>query len=393
MDSHLLYILLVVAVAIGWLLGHWGGRRKAGAETLRYLPSVSSLEEDFSTQKTERFLQTLEVSPDTFEMHVGLGTLLRKRGEVERAIRVHQNLLAHPILQKGQVQQAHLELARDYVAAGLLDRAERLLVDLSLHPEQREPALSLLTEIYQQERDWLRAIDCARELQLVCRRKSGDGRRERLAQSLSHFFCERAQEALQRDDVEQARALLREALVEDARCVRASLLEADAAVACGDYPAARQALLRVMEQDASLVSESLERLDRVFRQLGDLIGLRDYLLECYKHWKSSRVLLASVELTRELEGDAEAVRLLVDRLRARPTLVGLRRLIELELERAQGGARDNLRILYGLFSDLLSKKPMYRCEHCGFSAKRLHWLCPACKSWSTIKPIHSVEGD
>lgn len=393
MDSQLLYVLLVVAVGLGWVLGRWGHRRRAEATPLRYLPSVNSLAEDFSTQQTERFLQNLEVSPDTFELHLGLGTLLRKRGEVERAIRVHQNLLAHPILQKVQVQQAHLDLARDYIAAGLLDRAERLLVDLSLTGEQRESALSLLIEVYQQERDWLSAIECARELKQVCRRRGGDGRKERLAQSLAHFFCERAEEEVGRGAYSAARELLHDALAEDGRCVRASLLEADVAVAMQDLAGARQALLRIGEQDASLVSESLERLDRVFRATGDLAGLRDHLVECYRHWKSSRVLLAAVELTRELEGDGAAVRLLVERLRARPTLVGLRRLIELELERAQGGARDNLRILYGLVSDLLSKKPMYRCEHCGFSAKRLHWLCPACKSWSTVKPIHSVEGD
>lgn len=393
MDSALLYAVLVLAVAAGWLMGRFGRRRQRDAEGIRYLPSVNALADELNTQQTERFLQSLAVSPETFDLHVSLGGLLRKRGEVERAIRVHQNLLAHPILQKAQVQQAHLELARDYIAAGLLDRAERLLIELTQNSEQREPALTLLVEIYQQERDWPAAIERLRELQACCRRRGGDGRREQLAQALAHFHCERAEESLARGELALASSMLAEAIASDPRCVRASLLEADVCLRRGDAARARQILVRIAEQDAELVVESLPALDAVFRALDDLAALRDYLLDSYRHWKSSRVLLAAVELTRELEGEAAAVRLLVERLKARPTLVGLRRLIELELERAPLAARDNLRILYGLVSDLLSRKPMYRCNHCGFSAKRLHWLCPACKSWNAIRPIHSVEGD
>mgnify|MGYP001585737903 FL=1 len=200
MNELLVFGLLFAAVAIGWILG----RRSAEPElpvtdlSSQYYRGLNYLLDGRPDGAVDSFISALEVNSETLETHIALGNLLRKRGEVDRAIRVHQNLLARPSLPRDQVHQAHLELARDYISAGLLDRAERLLLDLQEEsPAQRRACQRYLLEIYQSERDWQLAIDVAREL---LPRKSllwtGAAPEREPGQpvdvALSHFQCELA---------------------------------------------------------------------------------------------------------------------------------------------------------------------------------------------------------
>ncbi|HUH39106.1 MAG TPA: lipopolysaccharide assembly protein LapB, partial [Spongiibacteraceae bacterium] len=206
MEPNWQFVLVFTAVAVGWVLGRFSLR-----ETLASLRVGRWSEQDYrgltfllteqSDAAIDAFVESLEVNADTLETHLALGSLMRKRGEVERAIRIHQNLLARPSLGETQLQQAHLELARDFISAGILGRAEKLLLDLAEQSsELQDTALRHLLDIYQQERGWLKALDTARRLR-PRRSLFGAARRDRLLDlQQSHYCCELADQALQRRD-------------------------------------------------------------------------------------------------------------------------------------------------------------------------------------------------
>ncbi len=165
MNDYLVFVLLFAAIAIGWFLGRRSHRQTQATPDLpsQYYKGLNYLLDGRPDGAIDAFISALEVNSETLETHIALGNLLRKKGEVERAIRIHQNLLARPSLPKAQIHQAHLELARDYISAGLLDRAERLLLDLvDESPQQLRASLRHLMDIYQSEREWQQEMrhDC-----------------------------------------------------------------------------------------------------------------------------------------------------------------------------------------------------------------------------------------
>jgi lipopolysaccharide biosynthesis regulator YciM len=154
------------------------------------------------------------VDTETVETHLAVGNLFRRRGEVERATRIHQNLIARPSLEPLQRSQALFELAQDYLKAGLFDRAENLLLELAEVNLHSEPALKGLVQIYEQEREWEKAAATLRRLVRV----TGE-RQDRI---IAHYDCELAEEAERAGRVDEALALTRRAIGADSHCVRAS---------------------------------------------------------------------------------------------------------------------------------------------------------------------------
>lgn len=344
----------------------------------------------------DAFIDALEVNSETLETHIALGNLLRKRGEVDRAIRIHQNLLARPSLPRDQVHHAHLELARDYISAGLLDRAERLLLDLVAEsPTQRRASQRHLLDIYQSERDWPRAIAVAQEL---IPRKSllgnPHGRVEPgqpVAEILPHYYCELAAMKRAAGDLQEARRLLQEALLQDKRCVRASLMLGEVEAESGRHKQAIKVLRRVRQQDPDYVCEAIPTLRQCHEALNDRKALRSYLRECLESQPSAPLVIAAAEDILAAEGSEEAEAFLVKQLQKRPSMRGIEQLIGLQLKSAEGRARDGLGLLQGLVKKLIEQRPAYRCSHCGFSGRRLHWFCPGCKYWGKMKTIRGTS--
>ena len=220
MGLEILFLLLPVAALSGWLVGRGGvsghRREEGGLFSPDYFKGLNYLLNEQPDKAVEVFVQMLEVDSETVETHFALGNLFRRRGEVDRAIRIHQNLIARPTLNRTQRNQALFELARDYMAAGLLDRAEALFEELIDDREYSEQVGCQLLEIYQQEKEWDQAIEVARRLQGT----GIDG-----APLISHFYCELAERAMRRNDYAEAGKLLKRALSEDRANVRVSLLE------------------------------------------------------------------------------------------------------------------------------------------------------------------------
>ena len=399
MTDLLIFFLLFSAIVIGWLLG----RRSVASisnhsdSSGEYYQGLNYLLDGRPDGAADSFIDGLEVNSETLETHVAMGNLLRKRGEVDRAIRVHQNLLARPSLPRSQVHLAHLELARDYISAGLLDRAEGLLLALVKESsEQRIVACRHLLEIYQSEKEWQRAIDVAKSMlpkkKTLLGSASPDEHKQggqQVAVALSHFFCELAEEKILAGEVQIARNLLDKALAGDSRCVRASIMLGEIEYKVGHYPQAVKALRRVKQQDPDYLPETIALLRKCYQQMDDEKSLKVYLEECFVSDPSPNLLLAVAEDICEAGGKELAAEFLSSRLADQPSLRGLAKLINLQLDVTDGPGRDSLGLLQVLVNRLIGERPLYRCGHCGFSGRQLHWFCPGCKYWGTLKAIRN----
>lgn len=389
MDIVLQWLVLFLAVAIGWLLGRWNslsGRRN------RRIDDEASLKErlqflftNYSDEAIDAFVGSLAVSRETVNLHLSIGAHFRHKGEVDRAILIHQNLLARPELPPRYSSQVTFELAVDYRFAGLLDRAEALLHQVMGSRQYGPKAARQLIELYQQEREW----DKARQVVLTLIQIDSDGK---LHKQLAYILCELATQALRHDDRFAARQHLREALNRDRTCVRASLQLADLQHREQQERDARATLLKVFDQNPAFGPEAVERLVRYVREQGKEAQLIRQLRKLYEKSPSTSLLLAIVDCMERAEGSQAAVDVLRAELESRPSLRGLLRLIRLT-GRDQGVAPDDSRLVSHIGELLLLNKPVYRCVKCGFGGQQLHWLCPSCKTWESVSPIQGVEGE
>ena len=388
---ELLWLLLPVAALSGWMVGRNAPRDRAGREgglSSEYFRGLNYLLDEKPDKAIEVFTRMVEVDSDTVDTHFALGNLFRRRGEVDRAIRIHQNLIARPTLAQDQRDSALLELGKDYMRAGLLDRAEDLFQEVAARRDNEEAALQHLLDIYQQEKEWEDAVSVASRLEAI----SGRDTRALRAQ----FVCEQAEEALRdRGDGAAVRRLIRRAYGYDAGCVRAGMLRGELERRSGNWREALKAFREVGEQDVAYLPEVLGSMEACYRELGELDAMVDYLQEVKQRYAGVSVVNALANLLLERRGRREAIEFMAEQLRQRPSVRGLRRLIELNLDEADSDRRRqrDLAVLHELFDALLAERPAYRCGACGFEAKRLHWHCPSCRDWGTIKPIKGVQGE
>lgn len=397
-----MYIILLFAIAIGWWLGrsernsskgsslNLFARREQTDEPLRsrdYYQGLNYLLNEQPDRAISTFIHSLEVNSNTIETHLALGSLLRRRGEVDKAVTVHQNLLSGSQLERPVRLEVQVELARDYLLAGLLDRAEELLLDLIRAGGQVQiTGLKLLSEIYQQEHEWQKAIEIVYQL-----RSLGN---VDLQKNVAHFYCELADASLEINDLRAAKKHVRSALFEDENCVRASLLLGTVEHESGDYLGAIATLQKIRNQDPGLVPISCDLLRDCYEKAGeDPQGYRDYLTRCLEEVPAISIVLALARSIRDELGDEAVSRFIAEHLKKNPRIRGLTQLIDLHIDNAHGVAKENLTILRSFTEALVADKPAYRCEECGFSGKKLHWMCPSCKEWGTVEPIYGLEGE
>ncbi|HYQ71952.1 MAG TPA: lipopolysaccharide assembly protein LapB [Gammaproteobacteria bacterium] len=385
----LLWLLLPVAAATGWV----AGRRKQGkpgscSDSIlgpEYIKGLNYLLNEQQDKAIDVFIRMLEVNSDTVETHLALGNMFRKRGEVDRAIRIHQNLVARSSLSIEQRNDALLELGQDYLRAGLFDRAEGLFIELVENNVHISSALPLLLDIYQQEKDWHNAIRIAGQMGIV----GGQPARAIIAQ----FYCELAENARARDNIEEACRLLEEASEFNPYCARAHLIRAVIARQQGEYRTALAAYEQVAEHDIELLPVILDDMYACHMELGTLPAMIDFLHRAASLYAGISPVLMLADIMSREKGDSTAAEFISGELGKRPSVRGLSRFIDLSLAGSEGAARENLLILKNMTGKLLENKPVYKCHDCGFCGKSLHWQCPGCKHWNTVKPIHGVEGE
>jgi lipopolysaccharide biosynthesis regulator YciM len=381
---ELFWFLLPVAAATGWYAGSRSDRRashqrRQPQRASDYYKGLNYLLNEQPDKAIEVFLNMPDVDSETVETHTALGNLFRRRGEVDRAIRIHQNLIARPTLTRQQRAMALLELGQDYMRAGLFDRAEGLfqeLVEMDLHAET---ALEQLLTIYQMEKEWDGAIAAAKKLETVSGRPMGS--------LIAQFVCELAELARSRAHRAQVLSLLSDAHGSDRYCVRATLLQGRMQAQAGDYEAAIQTYQRVEYQDVGLISEVIDPLSECYRSLGRTTEMRAYFQGLLERHPGIAPVLRLTDLIVEQDGMHEAREFISEQLRLRPSIRGIERLLCLSSTAVSEEGITTLRTVRELVGRLLKDRPAYRCKQCGFMCNLLHWQCPGCKQWSSIKPI------
>ncbi|HET8706291.1 MAG TPA: lipopolysaccharide assembly protein LapB [Pseudomonadales bacterium] len=389
-EDLLLTLLFVAALAIGYLFGRQDRqssskpKAKAGVLAPEYFKGLSFLLNEKADEAIEVFIKALESNTESVETHLALGSLFRRKGDVERATRIHQNVLARPDLDATQKSNVRLELARDYLTAGLLDRAERLLKELAQEGGwHATAALEYLAGVFEKEKDWQSAFEIVEKLEPS----------EKNARMAAHYLCELADDAMAENDFVLARKHLKRALEKDKDCVRASLMLGKLEIATENYKEAIKALKKVRDQDANFISETLQMLKSAYEKLDSKAELIEYLLACLKQEPAISIVLMLSNLMRENRSDKEAAAVISEYLKRKPSIKGLNRLIDFHIEHSSGAARENLTILRNFTEQLIVNKPVYRCESCGMEAKSIYWNCPRCKNWGSMKPIHGLEGE
>jgi len=387
-ENLALYVLLVLALGIGFLLGRRELRGRAGNPRVvarEYFRGLNHLLNERHDLAIEAFVESLAVDNDTIDTHLALGSLVRRRGEVDRAIRIHQNLLARPVLSSDHRAQTELELARDYLAAGLLGRAEQLLLELAgKQGAERKIAQLLLLEVYQRERDWVRAVEVGREL----------ARQDRSVRTpLAHFQCELAELALAEGDLRGARTQLSKGAAFDADCARVNLVAAKVEFAARRYREVKRLLRKARAQEPEIAGETLELYQAACDELGDAPGYVEYLRECLQSVPLPAVIAALGEHLERNQGAAAAGEFVFEELLRSPSLAGFATLLEHLDREGEPLQAEQVTLVRRFAESLLRKQPRYRCNSCGFSGHSLIWLCPSCKTWGSIKPNVGREPD
>jgi lipopolysaccharide biosynthesis regulator YciM len=379
MNPESIWILLGV-LFLGGAIGFYAARKPrpsaVGAERLRgnYMAGVNFLVNEQPDRALEAFLRAAELDGDTVETHFALGSLYRRRGEVDRAIKIHQNIATRESLEPAQREQAGFALAQDYLKAGMLDRAEKILEPLAAAGAHRMAAMRKLMRIYEQENDWPRAIAVFRELE-----KAGRAPQEN---AIAHYFCELAEAAHARGAFDEARKQLRSARTERRRFPRGALVRADIAIEQRDFGLAERLLAAVLAQDAALAIEVMPRLVRLARATG---GEGDAVV--------ARLAAARADAGHEIAfaaimADALEFAPLEERVRAYlaqdPSIAGLLQAAGRDPASLDAGA---VREVAGVLRRLAVTTPRYRCATCGFSSIDHFWQCPGCKSWDSQRPL------
>lgn len=376
--QDLVWLLLPLAAASGWYAARRDQRRPPVARLSEdYFRGINYLLNEQPDKAIEVFTRMLEVNSETVETHLALGSLFRRRGEVERAIRIHQNLIARPTLDDAQRSQALCELAQDYLKAGLLDRAENLFLELAEIPAQAEQALHSLMAIYEQEKDWDKAIAAGHRLARTAGRE--------LEPVLAQYQCELGEGALRAGNADVAGERAADALSIDARCVRANILLGNIAAARGETRTAIAVWQKVEQQDAGFLDEVIDDIAAAFRSLNDEPQLRVYLQDVAGRQPGMRTLWTLAELISTRDGQAAAEAFIAERLRQQPSVPGLKRLMDLQVMRGVPPVPENLGLIKSVLDVLAVKQEGYQCRQCGFRGHVLHWQCPACHGWNTVQ--------
>ena len=376
------FLLLPLAALTGWVVGRRGGQRHGDTQVSRlsstYFRGLNYLLNEQPDKAIELFLHIAELDKETFETQVALGHLFRRRGEVDRAIRLHQGLVQRSDLSDQQKVQALLALGEDYMRSGLLDRAETVFTDLTRIDQRAPQALKHLIGIYQTERDWEKAIDNASRYEEV----SG----EPMGKLIAQFECELAERHRSANESGLARAAIARAYQADASSVRAGILEGRMESDAGNHEAAIRAFERAARHDTDYLPEVLPSLMANYKQGVDLSGARAFLAEMCEHYRGIAPVLALAHLLETQEGVPAARAYLASQLKDRPSVRGEAALIDLTL--AEGAdPLATLNDLKHITDQLLVRNPSYRCTRCGFGARTHHWHCPSCKEWGTVKPL------
>jgi lipopolysaccharide assembly protein B len=381
-DTLLLLILFAAAAGLGWYFArrsaerrYAGGPRQVSAE---YFQGLNYLLNEEPDKALEVFIRMVDMDADTVDTHFALGALFRRRGETERAIKVHQNLVARPDLPREARGRALNELAEDYFKAGLFDRAEQVYTQVARGTAQRTEGLRGLVRIYELQRDWEKAIGAMDQLVATSRDASGA--------VVAHYCCELAQEAVARGDMNAARHWLKRAQGANREGVRGAMLRATVAQREGDHRLAVRLFEQALERDGSFLADVLPELRLSYAELGKPEAFERWLREALGRHPEWRPGVAFAAITDANFNDPITRQCIADFIRGNPILTDILETLRPTLE-GDGGQEAAVRRISRAMRRIAKASPRYRCNVCGFSGNVLYWQCPSCRTWDTTRPV------
>ncbi|TKB57514.1 lipopolysaccharide assembly protein LapB [Ferrimonas aestuarii] len=381
---ELVFLLLPIAAAYGWYMGQRSAgqsqRQQAKNYSKNYYEGLNFLLSDQPDKAVDRFIELLQVDEETFDTHLSLGNLFRKRGEVDRSIRIHQNLIARPHLLPEQRNDAMMALGRDYLASGLYDRAEDIFLKLVKQPDHTEEAERHLLSIYEATKEWWKAIKVARKFGRVSRKD--------LKPIVAHYYCELA--VLEAPGKDQLK-LYQKALSVDKLCVRA-MIALIKLLKDSDTDYAFKLVRQLSSAAPEMVPESLEEIEQLYAGEGLQEEFQSFLRGIVERDGNVSCLLALVKSVSDSAGEEQAQSLLLSHLKRQPTMRGFHHLMTMQPHQLGTGA-DRIKLLSDLVEKQIKLRPVYRCGQCGFPSHSLYWHCPSCKSWGQGKRIRGLDGE
>jgi len=374
-----LVALPVIAILVFMVFGR--KKNKAGSRShfsSEYFKGLNYLLNDEQGKALDIFVKLVETDWETIDTHFALGKIFRKNGEIDKAIKIHQGLIARPSLPERHRNRVLLELGYDYLGAGWFDRAEGLFKEVLIHDPKSEKALQNLILIYQQEKDWHKAIDAAEKLFSENTAKVGP--------MISQFYCELADTAQAKGDVSQVEHYASQALRYDTASVRASIILADMAMAADDYDRAKSLLQQIEKQDAEFLPMVMDKLVECHHQQEKAEELMEYLDQLEVRQQNLPLLGSRARVIERYRGQRAAVDYVIEKLSKSPSLEGIDQLLSFNEAETD---RDLYTMIQGLKTavDVMKRdQSAFQCKQCGFKANTLYWLCPSCHNWGSVKP-------
>lgn len=387
---ELLFLLLPVAAGYGWMMGRnsvrQAQRKQSSILSKHYYRGLNFLLSDQPDKAVDTLIKMINLDTGTVETHVAMGNFFRHRGELDRAIRVHQNLVSREELSPAQQQLALKELGRDYILAGFLERAENVFLQLLDSDKHFLEAQQQLFNIYQTTKEWGRAIELAEKM-INCH---GDS--DELCARIAHFYCEYANIQYRQNDYEAAEKSLQKAIVSDEHAIRPWLMLGQFCIQQEDYAKAIAYLEQIPERDINWLSEAVPLIEKCADELADFSQLSRIL---DKYWQQcASAYLAKANLMAKQGEPEQATQFLLQQLHQHPTMKGFKTLMGFYIEQnAEQKSSNSLQMIKELVEQQLQSRPTYRCVGCGFSGRQIHWLCPSCKKWGAMKPIKGLDGE
>jgi len=384
-STFILAAIFLILAATGWLMGYFGERDEQPPLNIDYLKGLNFLLNEQTDQAVEHFLEMVRVDSTTIETHFALGNLFRKRGEVNRAIRIHQNIIARPDISNEQRNHAFYSLARDYQHAGLLDRAEVLFIRLSDKSEYKLQSLSNLIGIYEQEKEWQKAIDASQKSYKINNDNSFE-------LQISHYICELAEEEIVDKNYKKANLLLKSIKNNKKKTLRLELVSAKIALILGDFDSATNVYFDILTKNSYLITESLPLLFDMYNKQNKLLEFDSKLILILKKHAKMTNFVAYTAIVNGIKGSGAIDQCVEKYIQDDNALSAFIDANEVFQANSSTKVEAVTKIRRGL-KILATSNPRYQCNECGFSSQKLLWQCPSCKQWETQRPFLSVKFD
>ncbi|QDP01123.1 lipopolysaccharide assembly protein LapB [Thalassotalea sp. PS06] len=387
---ELLFLLLPVAVGYGWFMGRNSIKQKdhnaKESLSIKYSTGLNYLLSNQQDKAIDYLLEALKHEDDTVEAHFAMANLFRRRGELDRALKVHEYLVRQPMLSDQEKQQAAFELGRDFHSAGLFDRAEKMFLKLTKTPTYGNKSLSYLLQIYLSTKDWKKGIKLEKVI-----RKSKD---KKLNHSLANFYCELAELAMQDDEYIKELELLEHALVLNPNSSRAKVTMAKVYENSEQYNEACRCYQEIFLQDQEFFPDVIDKMRACYMNSDHQDEFYPFIKEVFEKTGSSTALITYLEYLQQQHSPEKAVEYLLSALHRRPTIRGFKHFVKMQInEDNPQTQQESLDVIKELVTAYLKLRPRYSCRNCGFNSTVHYWSCPSCHDWEQIKPVRGLEGE